>query len=107
MSRSRTLTLGVAAKELAERPDLLVLGVHPDTPGRGRLAGRAMDVVADPTGGLTRAYHATPSSWDPQPPGLYPLTCLDAEGGFRTASGLERPRFSTRSLPVEQAESTT
>lgn len=75
-----------AVTELAGLPELLVLGVHPDTPGSGRLGERAVDVVADPTGGLTRAYGATPDR-------LLAVTCLDAEGGFRGAFGRSHAEF--------------
>jgi hypothetical protein len=47
---------GDDARDLAELPDVLVVGVHPDTPGAGSLGGRPIEIVADPGAGLTRAY---------------------------------------------------
>ncbi|WP_285689433.1 hypothetical protein [Actinoplanes sp. NBRC 103695] len=44
------------AQDLAGLPGLLVVGVHPDSPGRGRFGGRPIEVVADPAARLTRAY---------------------------------------------------
>ncbi|WP_370378042.1 toxin-antitoxin system YwqK family antitoxin [Catenulispora sp. GAS73] len=72
--------------EVAELPDLLVLGVHPNTASSGRIGERAVDVLADPTGGLARAYGLTPDK-------LHAVTYLTVEGGFRGAARREYARF--------------
>lgn len=69
------------ARELAELPDLLVVGVHPAAPGRGSFGGRPIDVVADPAAGLTRAYGTHHER-------LSLLTYLDKQG--RLLGGTER-----------------
>ncbi len=72
--------------ELAELPDLLVLGIHPDTAGSGRIGERTVEILADPTAGLARAYGLTPDK-------LHAVTYLNTEGGFRGAARRDYAKF--------------
>lgn len=81
------------ARELAELPNVLAVGVHPSAPGRGTFGGRPIDVVADPAAGLTRAYGTYHER-------LSLLTYLDKDGrelgGSDQREGLRLARWFER-----------
>jgi hypothetical protein len=76
-----------AADELAALPDIAVVGVHPSSPATGLLGRRPIEVVADPTGGLARAYYAN---------ARMPLTFLGPDGRYQGGTQLRYARFTGR-----------
>jgi hypothetical protein len=62
---------------LAELTDVLVVGIHPDRPGAGRLGQRAIEVLTDPSGHLLPSYHGQ----------AMPLTFLNPDGTARPRAG--------------------
>lgn len=75
-----------AESELAQLDDLTVLGIGP-TPGRGTVGSRSIEIVADGSGRLRRAYGLRHEEW-------MDVTAIAAGGKFMGAGQLKHFRFT-------------